>query len=521
MEQAVNRTREPLWIALIVLLGLALRLTALWWGQSYFYFGQGDSLEAYSVAVDYARDEPRAQYLGQPNYNSHSKLPGPLWTIFCSMGLRLGGSVQGIIVASILLNSAVIFLIYLLAKGIVGSAGSLWAALLAATLPSPVFYSLGVYNPQVMPFLGACLALALWAVIRQERSRHSVWLGLLLLGMLQFHMAGIVLWPAVALILLLSPVRLNFGWLAAGFVAGALFYVPYLRGELANHWQNTRGMAAGHHALTWDGLKALTAPLNLLVNWVPQWSRSAAEYRDIGRACFGAFGILLVVNLVSAVVAGFLAVGVFQQLKAAGRGFWRAPRSAFARAPGLLFLAILLVVPLICALLIGQPFHARYALVLLAPLLVLAGAAVAQWLAAPRVGPFFTVALIVTTCANVWFMPAFYWRQGKAIEQGDLFIPSFHNMELVYQKLKTHAGPNRPVRVDDAAYLRSLPQQDEIHREANLIRTYVAVREKESGPHPEQADQPITYELCRAHEAIAGDTNVAYAAHGIALRRRR
>jgi len=62
---------QSLWVVLIVLLGLLLRLTGLWWGQAYFYFGQGDGVAAYAVAVDYAQGEAKAQYIGQPNYNEH------------------------------------------------------------------------------------------------------------------------------------------------------------------------------------------------------------------------------------------------------------------------------------------------------------------------------------------------------------------------------------------------------------------------------------------------------------------
>src|SRR6516225_9292674 len=102
--ETVARNLTAWWIVPVLLLGLVLRLTGLWWGQAYFYFGQGDGIEAYSVAVDYADGDARAQYIGQPNYNTHSKLPGPLWTLLCFAGLRIGKSIQGVIVLVILLN---------------------------------------------------------------------------------------------------------------------------------------------------------------------------------------------------------------------------------------------------------------------------------------------------------------------------------------------------------------------------------------------------------------------------------
>jgi hypothetical protein len=52
MSTAAPRSRRTLWVLLAVLLGLELRIAGLWWGQGYFYFGQGDGVLAYSVAVD-------------------------------------------------------------------------------------------------------------------------------------------------------------------------------------------------------------------------------------------------------------------------------------------------------------------------------------------------------------------------------------------------------------------------------------------------------------------------------------
>jgi hypothetical protein len=321
------------------------------------------------------------------------------------------------------------------------------------------------------------------------------------------------------LVLALGGVRLNVPWLLGGLLAGVLMYVPYLRGELANGWQNTRGMLGGQHEFSWDRFKALTTPLNLLVNFVPQWTRgaSSAEYRELGRACFGWFGLCLAVNALSALVAVFLVVGAFLKFRVAATGFWHAPRAAFRRAPGMLFLAMLLLVPLLFALLVGQPFHARYALVLLPPLCALAGAGAARWQSPPRLGRFFTLALAVTTCANVWLMPAFYRHQGTQIERGEVFIPSFRQLEAVYQKLKAHAGQDRPVRVEATTYVQSLPASDKLHRDAGEIRMYVAIREKETALPSSHPAEPATYNLCRFYEVSPTDERVAYRAHGIAL----
>src|SRR4249920_2600016 len=54
----------PVLVLLVILLGFAIRLTGLKWGQAYSYFGQSDAVEAYRVAINYGQGEARAQYLG-------------------------------------------------------------------------------------------------------------------------------------------------------------------------------------------------------------------------------------------------------------------------------------------------------------------------------------------------------------------------------------------------------------------------------------------------------------------------
>src|SRR5262249_41926718 len=146
---------------------------------------------------------------------------------------------------------------------------------------------------------------------------------------------------------------------------------PYIRGEMANGWQNTLSMMSGKNGHWWGGLKALTAPLNLLVNYVPQWTRNLTEYRQLGAACLGWVGAFVVINLLSAVVAELLRAGIDLEIRRASRDIWRAPRQVFSQAPGVIFLGIVTAVPLICYLFSRQSFHRRYSIVLLPPLLAL------------------------------------------------------------------------------------------------------------------------------------------------------
>jgi hypothetical protein len=339
----------------------------------------------------------------------------------------------------------------------------------------------------------------------------------LLLMMPQFHLSVLSLLPAIAIILALASVRLNVPWLIGGVLTGILLYVPYVRGEMAHGWQNTIGMGAGRHGHWWGGLKAVLAPWNLLVNFVPQWTRGAEEYMQLGKAVFGSFAVLVVLNLLSGLVAIFLLAGMFQEIRAAMRGFWQAPRQAFKRSPGIFFLAILIVVPLFCSLVSRQSFHVRYGILLLPPLLSLAGYIVVKAVGRPRIRRFFLPAMIIMICGNVWFMPAMYHYQGTRIRQGAIFYSSFRNLEIVYQHLKIHAGRNHPVQVNDTAYMASLLPGDNVHPDAKLIRRYVAMRQKEIGAVSDAQNSPEVYTLFAADQVRQGDASIAYEDHGIAL----
>ena len=507
-------------LSLILLLGFGIRVTGLVWGQAYCQGSQGDCLEAYQVAVDYVRGDARAQYLGQPNYNSNAKLPGPLWTLFCVEGLRLGrGSIVGVVWLIILLNTGAIYLTYLLAARTIGVAPALWAALFMAVSPSGVFYSGVVYNPVVMPFLGGLLFLALWRVTQRDRSRAIFWVSLLLLAMPQFHVSGLTLVPAVILVLVLSPVRLNFLWLASGAIAGLCAYLPYLRGEMAHDWGNTRGMIWGASNPYWPGtLRIVTAPLSFLVNiWTPWSVYTPAEYRNMCRACFGFFELSLAVNALSVVSAAFLVCGAFLSIKKAFRGFSHSPSAVFAQSPGIVFLTIIFTLPLLANLVTGKVFQARYCLVLLPPLFALAGAGITHWLANPRLRRLALFIILASTCATAWFTPAMFRFQKTSIREGSWFVPGFAKLEAVYQHLKAHAGRDRPVQVEDADYLQALPREEQFLRQAALIRQYVAIREKQTTLFPNTQVSAAIYQLRFADKVRPQDPAVAYYGNGIAL----
>jgi hypothetical protein len=506
------------WILPILLLGFGLRWMQLDWGQGYCFNMQADGITAWSVAVDYANGEPKAQYIGQPNYNEHSKLPGPLWTLFCLAGMHLdGGSPEGIMVEILLLNTFTIYLAYLLATQAAGRLAGLWTAFFVATFPRVIAFSVAAYNPNVMPFLGALFFLALWQVVRRDCSRAIFWIPFIPLLALQFHISGFMLVPTAIAVIIISAARLDFWWLGGGLLAGIGIYVPYIIGETANHWQNTAGMFSGGGHFSVGVLKILTSTAGFLINWSPGWIRNDNEYAEFGRAGFGSQYVLYCIYAMSTVAAAFAIAGMFVEVKKSWRGFNWNSRKEFFRNSGTALLSLLFVLPVFFSLLGGKSFHARYCLVFIAPFFGLAGMATTRWLTTSPKKQTFRLMLALVTVLNLWIIIGTDVYQKHNIDRGTVFIPSFRKLETVYQDLKNHSGSDTPIAVDDAAYRQSLPESDEFLRDALLIRQFVNVRENEHIATAHQKIAPAIYKLCRADAIRPDDPAIAFYGNGIAL----
>ena len=522
-QDQVSGTVRPvryiwIWLTLVIVLGAALRWTQVEWAQGYCFNMQGDGLLAWARAVDYARGEASSQYLGQPQYNRYSHLPGPLWAQFCLVGMRLTGSPEGIMILIALVNTAVIGLAFLLVHQACGQRTALWAALLMATFPRAILFSAGVYNPNVMACLGAVFFLALWRVVRNDRSRAVFWVALIPLISLQFHMSGLMLLLTAIVLLVLTAARCHWRWMLAGVLVAVLSYVPYLQGELATHWQNSRGMIHGgssHHTV--GALKVLLSSAGYLVNWSPGWIRDNHEYLELARYGFGHPVVLLALYGLSTVLAALMFRSVWIVVREDLKTFtWSTRRAFFARS-GRAVLASMFLVPVLVSLLEGRGFHARYALAFLVPIYGVAAIGLSRLVEASRRRNEVRWLVVLVLLSNVWIVLATNLYLGEQIRQGREFRASFHKLESVYQALLAKVGEDRRVRIDDAAFQQGCSPDDPSTQDALLVRTYVEVREQERGKRV-QADRPeALFSLNPAAGINPATPGVAYCGNGIAL----
>jgi hypothetical protein len=458
-------------LLLIVLGGGLLRLAGLYWGEGYRISAIFDELNAYETTLQtMAGIHPL--YLGQPHFNS-GHVPGPLWTIFWIVPLRWSGSVQAVTAVMILLNTLTIYVVSVLAGRLFGERYRLWAALIYATSPWVVYFSVGCWNPELLAPVGALLYLALWQVMTRPFSRSIFWV-CLLLGMLpQFHMFVVFLVPPVLLLLGLRFRQLNKTWLALGLLAAAALYIPYVLGEAAHGWQNTREVLAGHEPFSWGCLKSLSTPIGCLSNLIASaFGTDPAEYRDFAnRACGGIVG-LAILNVLSIGLAVVWIASFVQSIKRTWRD--RQPLSPY------LFVGILLFGPMLLFVLTGHSFNSRYCILLFPLLFLLPAVFIADLSFAGWPQRLLGGACVVTIVANIAVSLIFFHDQRQQIAGADYFVSSFPKMDMVYQTLKAQAGPGHPIRIDTSAFngLNTHLVSDKRTRGVLALARYVEIREQ-------------------------------------------
>lgn len=504
--------KNILLLLIIILAGLLLRYAGLYWAEGYRYFAIGDEINAYRVAHDYLAGNEQAQYLGQPDF-AGGRVPGPLWALCWVLPMKWGASPEGIILLMILLNTAVIPLIYILSRKLLGD-HALWAPLFYALSPWPVYYAVGAWNPLPMAFLGVLLYLSLWAVTRRPDSGHIFWVCVVMAVMPHFHMIAVFVAPAVLLILFLSPARISRKWLVLGLIAGIGVYIPYLWGESIHHWSNTRAMMGGGWKFSFSVLRVLATPVDVLSNVVSRWTGySFADYRDFGNFFLGSFYVLAAFNVV-AVALSILYLGRFLiDFLLAFRNRWRYPSEAFRFAPAISFIGILLLLPPLLFVLTGHGYNSRYAIVQFPLLFLLPPLFIRElkdrgsrriWIGGIAALLVFNVALTVT----------FFVYQGQRIKKAEYFTASFRKMATIHGILKADAGSNRPIRIDAKTYLDG--KDEEVARGVIALRDFIDIEEQFDKRVNRRLAEKV-YEVRAAQKKEADNEKIVYKANNIML----
>ncbi len=503
-------------VAGIILLGLALRLAGLYWGQSYGHFMYGDSLLAVERAVEFEQGVEAAQYLGQPQFNRHSKLPGPIWTLFCVAALKLGGSLAEAPLLTLLVNLMFIGLTWRLATEVLGRPYGLWAALFAATLPWPVFYSLSLYNPVVMGFVFSCFYLALWRVFTRERSAAAFWLGPILLGSVQIHMSGLMLLPASMVLLYLSPRRIHWPLLLGGVAAGLLLFLPYIRGEMANDWSNTAGMFAGGGRIKFSAFKVITSPFNVLGGLTGRMFADTRTYMAFGDAAFLSRVVLIFLTLVSTVMGVLYGLALIREARHSLRRAREGGQRWSEADPSMVFLATLVLVSLAFSFLSGRSFQSRYTIVLFPLLMMTPALFILRWLPVFRWRKWAMAGLVISIPFHLYLMPSFFAYQGRWIDESPFLAASHPQLEKLYAVVRAATPGDRRILIDAGAFQDEGKDPDRWDRQTVwIIGSICRIKDHAHGISPEAPT--VTYQLLNTRHGAVVPDNVVYHAHGIAL----
>ncbi len=448
-------------LALFVCVGLGfwLRFYGYWAGESFHIFAINDEVSAFRVAMQFLAGEHRALYIGQPNF-SEGHAPGPVWTLFTVAMLKLGG---GLITHALfyvtLLNSFLILLIYIFARQLLTPRYALLSCFLFATSPWTVYYSLGLWNPIPLAFLGTLLFISLWRVTQVENTKAIFWVCLLSAILPQFHMIGLFYYPAILLILYLSPCRLNRGWFVAGILAGVMVYVPYLIGDMQHNWENTRLILSGGRDFSFSVFKVISGPVTILSNHPGRWlGDGLGGLFEFGDEWFGSRIILVAVNIVSLVLALAIvlrfAIYFFSLLKQ----HWRNPSVMFAKYPNYSFIGILFFLPLFLFVFTGHNYSTRYA-ILIFPLLFVLPAFYIELAGKSKLRKFYLTSLPFMSIFGIYLVFAFFSHIANQIEGDAYFINSFKKMETVRERIEQNAGKDVRVKLVVDNYIQKAPER--------------------------------------------------------------
>ncbi|MBI3561223.1 MAG: glycosyltransferase family 39 protein [Gammaproteobacteria bacterium] len=511
-----HAVRYQLSLAGILLAGLALRMYAALVGEGYHYFAIGDEILGYEYALGFLHGDSFAYYLQQPTF-AGGQSPGPTWTLIWVGLLKLGGgSVHRAIAWMAVFNSLGVFLVYRLARQFLQPRFALLACLLFALGPWPVYHSAGIWNPMTLVVVGCGLFLSLWRVTRAPDSKWIVLVCFIAIVLPQFHMIGLFYLPAVAFMLWISPARLHRAGFIVGSVLGMAMYLPYLIGEFTHGWSNTKHILAGNDPFTFGVFKIISAPLTVLSNFPGRWvSDDLPETIDFATQWFGSSALLLTLNLLSFLVAIVSLVFFFTHFARAIKSARGSLRAAFAQQPAVIYIGLMLLLPVLLFTLTGHNFSTRYT-VLTYPLLFLLPAYFIQHATPNGWRRFVVYVLPLNLVAGIYLCIAFYTHVNHLINNGTYLACSFHKLESLRAIIKTHAGDNAWVQIDNSRY-GDHAAIDKEYIGGNALMQYFKVYEKYLG-HP-GAPPAITktYRVDHDTHPEINPQRIAYRGNGVII----
>ncbi|MFV2058704.1 MAG: hypothetical protein ACC707_19755, partial [Thiohalomonadales bacterium] len=428
---------------------------------------------------------------------------------------KLGNNTMaGTLFYTVLLNTFVIYLIYRLALNFMTPKYALFTAIFYAVAPWPVYYSFGFWNPIPMAFFGSLLFLSLWQVTKVDNSSSIFWVCLIAAIIPQFHMISLFYYPAILLILYLSPTRINTTWLSLGIIAGIAVYLPYILGEINNNWENTRAVLSGGSPSSFGVFKIITAPLGVLSSQSGRWTGDDITnlYR-YGDLYFGSFIIMLIFFVVSIVNSVFFMRKIFWDYVCALGKFYLPTKQAYKNSPEIMFIGIILFVPPLLFLLTRHNYGSRYVIIIF-PLIFLLPAMYMQALKYGKKKKFFISNIAIICTFNVYLLFSFFHYQAGQIDSGNYFIPSFINMDIVYNKLKSDAGKDGHISIDAALYKSKHPATDEYYAGSALTR-YISLKQK-AEMHSSEVKQTQVYRIVDINDVQKSD-KLVYTSNNMAL----
>lgn len=503
-------------LALVLLLGLGLRLYSAYAGDGFHYYAINDEVSAYQFIMAFLAGEPYAQYIGQPVF-AGTQVPGPLWTLYGVLLYKLGGeSLSTGILYSAAIHSVVVYLVYRFSRNFVSGSYSLFTALLFATLPWPIYHAAGLYNPTVLALFGSLLFMAMWRVCSVADSRAIFFVCLLLAAIPQFHMIGIFYIPVAALVLLLLSPGINRRWLLLGGVAGFSLYLPYLIGEMQHGWSNTHNLFSEDTGRSWGWLKIFTTPASLLT--VIPGSATPDDgntFKELGNRFFGAYFVLLTISVVSLLAAMVIYLGYLKHFTAAAVALLKGRREAIEAHRQTLFVGGMIFLPLVFFALTGHSYTSRYAMLIM-PLLFMLPAILVGKSSSARLKQIFPVVVVVLAAYSSYLAVVTYHYKAELLSDSAYVMPSFKKLERLSAVVNDDAGGQVTARLQLSAEIKKLLTTGGYTKLYNVYPAYVAVDQQYKYAKGDAAP-PQDYAVHLPQEPLPARSRIVYRDNNVVI----